>query len=441
MCAFLTGDISLSTNKSTQLIDDRVAFALASEDPGVVFDLTELGTGKAGKYDAFLEALSKILERDFPPASQERRHGEQTYLPVAISVRDLIDKVKEINPNVPVPSESWILLQFTPKDNRRHAAVNYTSRFNIVYKIQSISHHSNHEDTSFCMSLFKILRSFAVHYRDNTNFFCKDDKHSVNIPEILCPHFYGDGRSWLWKASDPDWHRFKATPSVLLHCDIPESVEESFYSSRIYVTVKDAIFERSTALRHTEERNNIHEKESGFWNPIECIYTDGGPGHYSVRLAHIAHYLKNDLDMLAAACTYPGGSYVDPAERSFTQHCLEWRCPVTDSNEWRTWKSHKNSPMQQAVDKSMHWIDKISSWKSCSVGHTHCYRRISNFYLLSLVDGNLQTSETTKEAVEKHDTFMNWFNAHTRCRRYVFQIKKYMNSPINGRLKQECEST
>ena len=120
---------------------------------------------------------------------------------------------------------------------------------------------------------------------------------------------------WNPESSDHDWHRFKATPPVVLHCDIPESVEESFYSGRIYVTVNEAIFERSTALQHKEECNNIHEKESGFWHPIGCIYTDHNPGHYSMRLAHIAHYLMNDLDMLAAACTYPGGSYVNPTER------------------------------------------------------------------------------------------------------------------------------
>ena len=47
-----------STNKSTKVIDDRVKFALSSDNPDIVFDLRELGTGKAGKYDAFWEALS-----------------------------------------------------------------------------------------------------------------------------------------------------------------------------------------------------------------------------------------------------------------------------------------------------------------------------------------------------------------------------------------------
>ena len=211
-----------------------------------------------------------------------------------------------------------------PKDNHRHSALNYTSRFNIVYKLQSRSHHTDHEDTNYCMSLLKIWRSFAVRYREET-IFCEDGKSGINSGEPGNPlsTLFRGRKVMVMKdqepiASDHDWHRFKATPSVVLHCDIPSSVEKSFYSGQIYVTVKDAIFEKSSALRHAVERNSIHEKMGGSWYPIECMYTDGGPYHnptlYSVRIAHITHFIRNNLDILAAVCTYPGGSYVDPAE-------------------------------------------------------------------------------------------------------------------------------
>ena len=43
---------------------------------------------------------------------------------------------------------------------------------------------------------------------------------------------------------------------------IPETVEDSFYFGQIYTIVKDAIFEKSTALRHVAEKKYAHE-ESG----------------------------------------------------------------------------------------------------------------------------------------------------------------------------------
>ena len=149
---------------------------------------------------------------------------------------NIAKNIFQLKPDIEVPSESWILLQFTPKSNLTHASVNYTSRFDIVYKIQSRTHHSDHEDTYYCMALFKILRSFAVMYRDIANFFCEDDKHAVHIGDPGTPlATLLRGRPVMTlkgsepNASDHDWHRFNATPSVLLHNSIPESVEESFY--------------------------------------------------------------------------------------------------------------------------------------------------------------------------------------------------------------------
>ena len=88
-----------------------------------------------------------------------------------------------MKPGVKVPSQSWILLQFTPKNKQSHTALNYTSKFDIVYKVQSRSQRVNHQDTYYCMALFKYLRSFGVKYRYYANFFCEDDKHTVKIGE------------------------------------------------------------------------------------------------------------------------------------------------------------------------------------------------------------------------------------------------------------------
>ena len=90
-----------------------------------------------------------------------------------------------MKPEAEVPSHSWILLQFSPKSKLTHASVNYTSRFNITYKIQSRTNHTKHEDTYYGIALFKYLREFAILHRSHSNLFCEDDKHTVKVINIL----------------------------------------------------------------------------------------------------------------------------------------------------------------------------------------------------------------------------------------------------------------
>ena len=121
-------------------------------------------------------------------------------------------------------------------------------------------------------------------------------------------------------ASDHDWYRFKVTSSVLLHCHIlDETIETSFYDGQPYVTLKDAVFENPKPLRHQVEKEKALDRDNIDWKPIECTFSDSGsdhnPCHGSLQMSQVAHFIQKDLDMSVAAVTYPGGSYVDPAER------------------------------------------------------------------------------------------------------------------------------
>ena len=69
---------------------------LLSGDSDLAFDLRELNQGNHTKYDEFWEGIHQVLQRDFPPAAEERRHGNDLYLPVAISLQDLKRKVLEV---------------------------------------------------------------------------------------------------------------------------------------------------------------------------------------------------------------------------------------------------------------------------------------------------------------------------------------------------------
>ena len=84
------------------------------EDENVIFDLREHNS-RPEKYQEFWEGVHDVLNRDFPSAVEERRGTTASFLPVAISVKDLIRKVKALKPDVACPSESWVSLQFQPK--------------------------------------------------------------------------------------------------------------------------------------------------------------------------------------------------------------------------------------------------------------------------------------------------------------------------------------
>ena len=72
------------------------------------------------------------------------------------------------------------------------------------------------------------------------------------------------------------------------------------------MTLKNAVFEKSSPLRHQAEKEKVIET----WKPIECTYSNGGPDHNtrnkSVKIAQTAHHLKADLDTSVSAVTYPG---------------------------------------------------------------------------------------------------------------------------------------
>ena len=60
-----------------------------------------------------------------------------------------------------------------------------------------------------------------------------------------------------FSVSDHDFTKCGMIPSVTLFCDVPSTIEESFYTGQVYVGLKDPIFEPSSALRHAAELHGI----------------------------------------------------------------------------------------------------------------------------------------------------------------------------------------
>ena len=56
---------------------------------------------------------------------------------------------------------------------------------------------------------------------------------------------------------------------------------------------------------------------------------------------------------------------------------------------------------------------------------------------VSAIDESIQQDNTTKAEIEKHPLLVTYLEAHTRTRRYMFQIRKCEDAPLDDRLRQK----
>ena len=248
----LTDDSSANDNAISNALDIRMAVAINSEDPDPAVDLREMNEGRPEKYEVFWEALGSYLEEHM--AAQERRHGDVGYMPVGISVPDLIKQVKEKLPEeTPIPSEAWVRYQFWPKDPSSPSATQYTGRFNVLFHVQTRQIRHIHPDVHYCAALAKYLRSCLVKFKVHSFLLMEDDKHFINIGEPHCPLASVDrGRRVLVTSPestrpmvlDHDFCRIPVTPSETLIPEIPSDPGDSLYQGQVHVdVVNNTLFE------------------------------------------------------------------------------------------------------------------------------------------------------------------------------------------------------
>jgi hypothetical protein len=229
--------------------------------------------------------------------------------------------------DIAIPSEEWIRLNFAPSNAYTTKAMQYTGHFNVKYKVQSRLLQKSSEDEHYCHAIFKYEREFNIQFRDYSCFISADDKHKVLIGEDTLVSTGVRNKRTLAPAegeitaADHDFTKLSLTPSITLFINILHNISESFYDGKVYVCYKDAVFQPSSALRHSTEYFNLisHQYRSQPLPPILSLYTDGGPDHRctfgSVQIALICLFLAGDFDMLIAVRTAPNHSWCNPVER------------------------------------------------------------------------------------------------------------------------------
>ena len=329
MYRFLTGDGSALSSEVSKEVNARLRLALDMKDPDLVFDLRHLNEGHKTKFDAFWSAASRYIEEESMKAVQSRRHGQVCYSTLAISARDFIDRVKEKLPeDAVIPSEDWVRFQFEPANPWSRSAERYSGRLAIKNMIEKRQLSHDHQDQHYAACLFRYLREAAILHRDISTLVFLDDKHHIKVGEPGYPVAAVErgksdlvGKDVALSVGDYDFTKFKLIPSVSLICEVPSSIEESFYRGQITVSIKDATFEPSTPLRHaTELKSNLRALSvNTIRHPVLLLYSNGGPDHNvtfgSVKISLIALFRSMNLDYLLAMRTCPGHSFRNPVER------------------------------------------------------------------------------------------------------------------------------
>ena len=319
--------MSSSENQDLATVDERIQIIMDSQDPNIVDDLRHHNRGQPSKYDCFWEECRKYLENVVETAVDDRRHGEHTHLAKAISVRDLLEQVtKQCPEGTAIPSKQWLRLQFWPKNPTSKTALQYTGRLDVKFMIQPRQLRKEHVDSHYCAALFRYLKEFSIMFRDCCSLLFMDDKHRCKVGEPGLPvaavergkQVVVSTSGQKFAVADHDFTKFAIIPSVTVLCDVPQSIEESFYRGQVFVGIKDATLEPSSPLRHSTELSKLL-REQQVSSPILLIYTDGGPDHnstfLSVKLGLIALFLHHDLDMIEAVRTAPYQSWKNPCER------------------------------------------------------------------------------------------------------------------------------
>ena len=142
--------------------------------------------------------------------------------------------------------------------------------------VQKRQFRKSHIDEHYCAAIFRYLREYALKLQDECLFICLDDKHRLKVGEPGFPVAAAErGRRVIvslneeFQVGDHDFTRFSIIPSVIFHIDIPDSIEGSWYDGQVCVTLKEAAFQPSSALRQLNHRCGLLQ---GLGINLLCFY-------------------------------------------------------------------------------------------------------------------------------------------------------------------------
>ncbi|GES72778.1 uncharacterized protein LOC105326236 [Rhizophagus clarus] len=445
----LLGDFSAPENSASRNVDERVDLMVELGDPEFISDLRHLNGGLTNKFDTFWSYAQKYFESTVNEnvlAVDERRHDTIQHLVQAISIQ--------------IPSEQWLRFQFWPRNPTYLSSLKYTGKLDAKFMVQSRQLRSNHIDNHYASALFRYLKELAIMFKDYSWLVFMDDKHRCKIGEPGYPVAAVErGKQVIvsynksFVVADHDFTKCGIIPSVIMFCDIPESIEDSFYQGKVYVGLKDPIFQPSSPIRHNSELYNLLVNDEQ-QNPFLFIYTDGGPDHrvnyLRVQLSLIALFVTLDLDLLVAVRTPPGHSWKNPVERIMSILNLGLQCiglmraemnegyeeimKYCNSMEDIRNKAEEELQLKEQLLNSLHptieLMENLIRRLELKEEPFGIFKAASDEEIttlwnsLLLIDNSLTMEDNSKKSIQNKSEFLEFYNHCCKSRHYFFEIKK-----------------
>ena len=422
-------------------------------------DLRVLNPGRPNNtFDVFFETLSKEVEKI--TAADERRHGT-AHLSEFISLEELVDKTAKCCPEgTAIPSKSLVRLQFAPRNPYAKSALNFTGKIDVQYKVQRRQLRIDHPDDHYCNAQFRYLKEMAIDMKEHCALLFCDDKAKVSIGEPGCPVSTGvRGKKSIVPSSttleslDHDMTKASLTPSVILHCKIPDSIDNSFVRGQVTVSVNDSVFQTSSPFRHAVSIIKALEQDG----KVPCTllkFTDGGTDQRntleSVKCASICVFKEMNLDMMILARCAPGHSYVNPAERVMSilnlalQNVALERKESTEEMNKKLKNCNSMAAVRSLAEKTPEvktaWIESVEPVASL-LRNRFLRLKLKDDPLKALDPVNdqeidnlkrhlrelfpdLDLAKLQKAHTSKVESYQKWIEIHCRSRNYTFQIRK-----------------
>lgn len=438
---------------------------------GLIDDLRHLSAGRPSThFDYFFEKLQ--IEIDSVVAADDRRHGV-AHIAEWISLRELVERTAaRCPPGTPIPSKELVRLQFAPRNPYSHAALSFTGKIQVQYKIQTRQLRVQHPDDHYASAQFKYLRAKAAELGpEKAVMFCADDKAKIPIGSPNAPISTGvRGKKTLTPSStnltalDHDMHKCSLTPSVYLQNLIPDSPEKSFYRGVVTTIVNDSVFQSSDPFRHAAALVKILENQER--RPVMLRFSDGGTDQRntleSVKLASISIFLETELDMLVIARCAPGHSWLNPAERIMSilnlglQNCALERPTGDDDFEKKIKNCNSMAALREKSEVREKWLENMQpvqelvanrfkrlSLKSEPIRSIAPVAQFEVDRLKSRLKEKFPTLDFSKPLTKKNTAkcrdYIQWLEQHVRCRQYITQFRKCSNLECCPRPRLERE--
>lgn len=351
-----------------------------------------------------------------------------------------------------------IRLQFAPQNPYAKSALNFTGKIDVQYKVQRRQLRIDHPDDHFCNAQFRYLKEMAIEMKEHCVLLFCDDKANVSVGEPGSPVSTGvRGKKSIVPSSttlvalDHDMTKASLTPSVILQCRVPDSIENSFVQGKVTVSVNDSVFQSSSPFRHAVSIIKVLEQEENL--PLALLKftaegTDQRNTLESVKCASICVFKELNLDMMILGRCAPGHSFVSPAERVMSILNLALQNVALERKETMHETQLKNCNSMAAI-RTLAWTNEEikTSWIE-SVEPPAALLR-NRFLRLKLKDDpvkvmdpvsdqeidtlkrhlrelfpELNLEKLQKVHTSKVETYQKWVESHCRSRQYTFQIRK-----------------